>query len=83
MPDRDVYIEFVINEDGKNPVESNMENNTVSTVVKAEKPINMGVKKYDLPYYALSREISYPLADQNIVVNLKSQVVAGGVEMPK
>jgi len=36
-----------------------------------------------LPYYALSREISYPLADQNIVVNLKSQVVAGGVEMPK
>jgi len=36
MPDRDVYIEFVINEDGKNPVESNMENNTVSTVVKAE-----------------------------------------------
>jgi len=24
-----------------------------------------------LPYYALSREISYPLADQNIVVNLK------------
>jgi len=45
MPDRDVYIEFVINEDGKNPVESNMENNTVSTVVKAEKPINMGVKK--------------------------------------
>jgi len=48
-----------------------MENNTVSTVVKAEKPINMGVKKYDLPYYALSREISYPLADQNIVVNLK------------
>lgn len=71
MPDRDVYIEFVINEDGKNPVESNMENNTVSTVVKAEKPINMGVKKYDLPYYALSREISYPLADQNIVVNLK------------
>jgi len=34
MPDRDVYIEFVINEDGKNPVESNMENNTVSTWLK-------------------------------------------------
>lgn len=70
MPDSDVYIEFAINEDGKKPLESDTENNIVSTVVKAEKPINSAVKKFDLPYYALSRDISYPLADEGIKFSL-------------
>ncbi|WP_265447235.1 Athe_2463 domain-containing protein [Acetivibrio straminisolvens] len=69
MPSSDVYVEFVINEDGKNPLESNVENNTVSTVIKPEKPVNLAVKKYDLPYYALSREIRYPLANEDIIFN--------------
>ncbi|WP_369011770.1 hypothetical protein EPD62_003490 [Acetivibrio thermocellus] len=49
-----------------------MKNNIVSTVVKAEKPINSTLRKFDLPYYALSREISYPLADSDIVFNLNN-----------
>jgi len=72
MPNTDVYIEFAINEDGENPLENDLKNNIVSTVVKAEKPINSTLRKFDLPYYALSREISYPLADSDIVFNLNN-----------
>ncbi len=64
MPDCDVNVKFAVNEDGTNPEENDLENNVVSDTIEVVKSFD-NLEVVNLPYYALSRDISFDLADGN------------------
>jgi len=64
MPDCDVDVKFAVNEDGTNPEEDDLENNVASATIKVVETFS-NLEIVNLPYYALSRDISFDLAREN------------------
>jgi len=64
MPDCDVDVKFIVNEDGTNPEEDDLENNVASATIELVETFN-NLEIINLPYDALSRDISFKLAGEN------------------
>ena len=64
MPDCDVDVKFIVNEEGINPEEDDLGNNVVSATIELVYTFN-DLEVVNLPYYALSRDISFDLAGEN------------------
>ncbi|HOL87487.1 MAG TPA: hypothetical protein PLK32_09040 [Defluviitoga tunisiensis] len=74
MPDSNVIVEFEINRDGKSPIEKDIENNIISTEIEVVKPPKPKVEDFELPYYALSRDIRFPVANgEKLIAVLKKR----------
>ena len=65
MPNSDVRIQFKINEDGQEPLETYLDNNILDSESFAIKLVERydTVGEFDLPYNALSRKLRFPLAN--------------------
>ena len=75
MPeDSDVYFEFKLNEDGKDPEEINLENNILSWKIGLSKRIPATTGHIDIPYNVLSKSVKFTLADgKDIAAELETR----------
>ncbi|AUG57095.1 hypothetical protein [Acetivibrio saccincola] len=71
MPEDDVLVRFVINEDGTSPEEKYLGNNVFEAEIKYVESI-FEYGEYDIPYNVLSRDFSFNLSKRPSVADLGS-----------
>jgi hypothetical protein len=71
MPNEDVHITFDMNKDGKSPIETYLDNNSLDSgnSIRAVKSVST-VGELELPYNVLTRKVRYPLAHSAIMAQL-------------
>ena len=57
MPDSDVRVKFAINKEGRNPAETNLDNNVLDSDPNAVKLKTIVYDQHDLPFNVLSRDV--------------------------
>jgi len=82
MPDCDVDVKFIVNEDGTNPEEDDLENNVASATIELVETFN-NLEIINLPYDALSRIFLLSLQERMKLKHNSDYQEVVGMETPK